>query len=84
MASITNKDSDDNNNNNNNEKNIPRVTSSTVIAETPWLRLLEVKYNDETNVSRSWNMAERTTKSKEKDAYFAFAPIPNHGVQRRL
>ena len=50
MASITNKDSDDNNNNNNNnEKNIPRVTSSTVIGETPWLRLLEVKYNDETN-----------------------------------
>ena len=36
MASITNKDSDDNNNNNNNEKNIPRVTSSTVIGETPW------------------------------------------------
>ena len=74
MASITNKDSDDNNNNNNNnEKNIPRVTSSTVIGETRWVRLLEVKYNDETNVSRSWNMAERTTKSKEKDAVDAVA-----------
>jgi 8-oxo-dGTP pyrophosphatase MutT (NUDIX family) len=52
---------------------MPRVQKSSVIGETKWLRLLELEYSDENNTIRSWNMAQRTTKSKEKDAVDAVA-----------
>ena len=51
----------------------PAVRSSKTVGETRWLRLLEVTYNDEKNTTRTWNMAQRTTKSKEKDAVDAVA-----------
>ena len=55
------------------EKSISRVEKSSVVGETKWLRLLELEYVDEKNTVRSWNMAQRTTKSKGNDAVDAVA-----------
>ena len=40
---------------------LPAVTSYAVVGETRWIRLLELKYIDEQQKERTWNMAQRTT-----------------------
>ena len=52
---------------------LPAVTSYAVVGETRWIRLLELKYIDEQQKERTWNMAQRTTKTASKDAVDAVA-----------
>ena len=54
-------------------KSTPAVKSYTVVGETRWIRLLELKYVDEQQQERTWNMAQRTTKTASKDAVDAVA-----------
>lgn len=50
-----------------NNENLPRIDSIEPVASTRWLALQTLSWTDQTNASRKWDMATRTTKSKSGD-----------------
>ena len=46
----------------------PRITATTEIASTRWLKLQTLDYVDQVGNQRKWDMASRTTKSPTAEA----------------
>jgi len=62
-------------------KNDRKVINSELIASTPWLRLEELTYVDESEVERKWSAVRRTTSKVNKtDAVAVFAILTGEGL----